>query len=68
MIRIEETSRADRDSRSMSTVLMRASAQEVMGGEKGIVCVLLSAVRSIIADRDISESCAPRADRGESEQ
>lgn len=68
MIRMEEMSRADRDSRSMSTVLVRASAQEVMGGVNGIVCVLLSAVRRVIAEREMSERAAPRAARDEREQ
>lgn len=63
-----EISRADRDSRSISTDLVRASAQDVMGGEKGIVCDLLSAVRNVMADREMSESAAPRAARGEREQ
>lgn len=68
MIRTEEISRAVRDSRSMSTVLVRASDQEVIGGENGIVCVLLSAVRKVMADRDISEITAPFAARDEREQ
>jgi len=62
---MEEMSRAERASRSMSTDRVRASAYEAMGGEKGIVCVLPSVVMNVMAEREMSVMTAPRVERAE---
>lgn len=68
MILIFDTSNAARASRSISTDLVLASAQEVIGGEKGIVCVLPSVVRRVMADREMAVIFALRTLRAEREQ
>lgn len=66
MIRILLISSASRDSRSMSTVRVRASAQLFMGGVKGIVRVFLVDVEMVISLKVISVRVGEAASRGES--
>jgi len=59
VMRIEEMSRAERASRSISTLRVRASDQDFMGGSRGMVCVLPSVVLNVMEERDMEESVAP---------
>lgn len=61
-----DMSRAARDSRSMSTVRVRASAQEAMGGLKGMVCVFLFGVWMVMEVKEMSVMVGEEASREES--
>lgn len=65
VIRMELTSRAALDSLSISTVRVRASDQDDIGGLNGTVCVLPSRVWKVISENEMSVIVGERAVEGE---